>query len=83
MNCPTCGYDFDPTAGLTCPRCNEPLDCGSIDCGECGACSSVFAGVRNLFRSQREEGSMNTEGDDPSDSPAIDADDGERTETGY
>lgn len=47
MNCPTCGYDVDPTTGLTCPRCTTTLDCGSLDCGECGACPSV-GGVRAL-----------------------------------
>lgn len=55
MNCPTCGYDFDPTSGLQCPRCNESLDCGAIDCGECGACTGVFAGVRNVIGGREEE----------------------------
>lgn len=46
MNCPTCGLGFDPTQGLQCPRCGEQLDCTSVSCGDCDACSGVFGAVR-------------------------------------
>ncbi|MFB6105119.1 MAG: hypothetical protein ABEJ57_08610 [Halobacteriaceae archaeon] len=49
MNCPTCGYDVDPSTGLRCPRCQDTLDCGAIDCGECGACSGLLTDLRSLF----------------------------------
>ncbi|MFB6114180.1 MAG: hypothetical protein ABEJ58_08800 [Halodesulfurarchaeum sp.] len=54
MNCPTCGYEFDPEHGLECPRCGETFSCASLSCGECGACPSFVQGVRTAIASVRE-----------------------------
>jgi len=46
VNCPTCEYEFDPAAGLTCPRCGERLDCSAVSCADCNACATgVFDGL--------------------------------------
>lgn len=50
MNCPNCGYEFDVTENLQCPRCGDRLDCGSVSCGECDACSGVLGSVRKMVR---------------------------------
>ncbi|WP_197428562.1 hypothetical protein [Halapricum sp. CBA1109] len=42
MNCPDCGYEFDPARGLQCPRCGTRLDCEGVSCGDCGGCSGLF-----------------------------------------
>ena len=52
MNCPNCGYDFDPTLELRCPRCGESVDCGSVSCESCSACTGPFGVLRRLVRSQ-------------------------------
>lgn len=46
MRCPTCDYEFDPTAGLQCPRCGETLECTAVACDECDACSGFLGGLR-------------------------------------
>jgi hypothetical protein len=56
MNCRTCGYEFDPTQGLECPRCGEQLDCSSLDCSECDACSGVFGGLTKRFKRASADG---------------------------
>jgi hypothetical protein len=50
MKCRTCGYEFDPTRGLECPRCGTQLDCSSLDCSECDACSGVFGGLTKRLK---------------------------------
>jgi hypothetical protein len=55
MNCPNCGYEFDPSHGLECPRCGQSMDCGAISCGECGGCSGLFGGLRRRFRGTESE----------------------------
>lgn len=47
MNCPTCDYEFDPTTGLSCPRCGTTVDCTAVDCESCEACSG---GLTSLGR---------------------------------
>lgn len=56
MICRHCGYDFDPTLGLQCPRCGEPFDCEAVSCGECGGCTGTFGLLgRRLRRSRSDE----------------------------
>ncbi|MFW6265899.1 MAG: hypothetical protein ACOC2A_03885 [Halanaeroarchaeum sp.] len=43
VDCPTCGYEFETTAGLGCPRCGEQISCSSVGCEECDACSSTLS----------------------------------------
>jgi hypothetical protein len=39
-------YEFDPAAGLICPRCGERLDCSAVSCADCNACATgVFDGL--------------------------------------
>jgi predicted amidophosphoribosyltransferase len=39
VECPTCGYDIPTDRGLTCPRCGEAIECASVGCSECSACT--------------------------------------------
>ena len=47
MNCPTCGYDVDPTLGMECPRCGESFTCDAVSCGECGGCTGTLGGLKD------------------------------------
>jgi predicted amidophosphoribosyltransferase len=49
MNCQRCGYDFEPSRGLECPRCGASLDCPAVSCGECGGCTLSIDGLRGLL----------------------------------
>lgn len=53
MICRHCGYDFDPTLGLQCPRCGEPFDCEAVSCGECGGCTGAFGLLGRRIRRSR------------------------------
>lgn len=47
MECPTCGYAFDPsTAGMQCPRCGEGVSCAGTPCAECDACEGILEQLR-------------------------------------
>jgi hypothetical protein len=46
--CPECGYEVDPNSGLQCPRCGSTLNCSSLSCSECNACSGVFEQLRRI-----------------------------------
>ena len=49
MNCGTCGYEYDPTDRLACPRCGETPDCSGLSCADCGACPTVGGSVRSAL----------------------------------
>jgi DNA-directed RNA polymerase subunit RPC12/RpoP len=50
--CPDCGYQVDPSTGLQCARCGATLNCSSLSCSECDACSGVFDELRRVTRQQ-------------------------------
>ncbi|MFB6093483.1 MAG: hypothetical protein ABEJ77_00890 [Halanaeroarchaeum sp.] len=43
IDCPTCGYGFETTTGLQCPRCGESISCSTVGCEECQACSNPLS----------------------------------------
>lgn len=49
MNCRQCGYDFDPSRGLECPRCGTAVDCTAVACEECDGCTVSLDGFTDLL----------------------------------
>ncbi|MFW5924107.1 MAG: hypothetical protein ACOCSN_02100 [Halanaeroarchaeum sp.] len=52
VDCPTCDYEFETTAGLQCPRCGNAISCSTVGCSECQACSNPLSklGTRLVSR---------------------------------
>lgn len=52
IDCPTCGYEYETTAGLQCPRCGDSLSCDSVGCSECQACSNPLTRLGKTLASR-------------------------------
>jgi predicted amidophosphoribosyltransferase len=66
--CPTCGYEFDPAGGPTCPRCGTSLSCSDVSCAECGACSGLFDRLQHALGERLNGERGNNDGDTQSES---------------
>jgi len=67
VDCPTCGYAFETTSGLQCPRCGESISCSSVGCEECQACSNPLS---KLGKQLASHVSRSDERDEPTTSDA-------------
>ncbi|MFB6110528.1 MAG: hypothetical protein ABEJ60_06605 [Halodesulfurarchaeum sp.] len=55
MNCHTCGYEYDPTDQLECPRCGSTPNCAALSCADCGACPTIEGGLRTAIERLRRD----------------------------